>query len=190
MKSSMWYKYFENKYKSGISHTFLFHFNVRDLMDNYRYIDKYLYDEFIKQRNFSIVAFYDISRGLRFMDAGMEREFNKITENKAEPYFNSLPSKIFPYIDMALKGTKTVLFIDHVDKLIPSGDIGSMSFEERSALIWISEWSVNPKISSVGSAIFMLSDNIEDVNREIPSPPTGLSLYLWSFRGKQKEKNI
>jgi len=188
MKSSMWYKYFENKYKSGISHTFLFHFNVRDLMDNYRYIDKYLYDEFIKQRNFSIVAFYDISRGLRFMDAGMEREFNKITENKAEPYFNSLPSKIFPYIDMALKGTKTVLFIDHVDKLIPSGDIGSMSFEERSALIWISEWSVNPKISSVGSAIFMLSDNIEDVNREILKSSYRVEPILVELPGEAERK--
>lgn len=162
-----WYDDFLNKYKSGISHEFLLYFNVRDLMDNTRYIDRYLYEEFIKRRGFSIVAFYDISRGLTFLEAGMETEFNLITANEAENLLHAMPSKLFPYIDTALKSTKTVLFIDHVEKIIPSGDVGSMSLEERMALIWISEWSTNLKISTVGSTVFMLSDNIADVNREI-----------------------
>lgn len=163
----MWYNEFLNKYKAGISHEFLFYFNVRDLMDNYRYIDRYIYDEFIKSRKFSVVAFYDISRGLSFLDPGMEKEFNIITCNEAEDLMHSMPSKIFPYIDKALKNSKMALFIDHTEKIIPAGDIGSMTLEERIALIWICEWSVNPKISSVGSAIFMLADNLADVSREI-----------------------
>lgn len=163
----MWYAEFLNKYKSGISHEFLFYFNVRDLMDNYRYIDRFVFDEFIKQRNFSIVAFYDISRGLTFLDAGMEKEFNIITANEAADFMHSLPSKIFPYVDKALKNTKMAVFIDHVDKIIPSGDIGSMTLEERMALIWICEWSVNHKISSTGSSIFMLADNLADVSKEV-----------------------
>lgn len=162
-----WYEDFLNKYKSGISHEFLLYFNVRDLMDNTRYIDRYLYEEFIKRRGFSIVAFYDISRGLTFLEPGMETEFNLITANEAENLFHAMPSKLFPYIDIVLKSTKAVLFIDHVEKIIPSGDVGSMSLEERMALIWISEWSTNLKISTVGSTVFMLSDNIADVNREI-----------------------
>ena len=163
----MWYNEFLHKYKSGISHEFLFYFNVRDLVDNYRYIDRYIYDEFIKQRGFGIVAFYDISRGLTFFDAGMEKEFNIITSNEAVNFMNSMPSKIFPYIDKALKNTKMVLFIDHTEKIIPSGDIASMSMEERIALIWLCEWSVNAKISTVGSAVLMLADNLADVSREI-----------------------
>ena len=163
----MWYKEFLNKYKSGISHEFLFYFNVRDLVDNYRHIDRYIHEEFIKQRGFGIVAFYDISRGLTFLDAGMEKEFNIITSNEAVNFMNSMPSRLFPFIDKALKNTKMVLFIDHIEKIIPSGDISSMSIEERVALIWICEWSVNAKISSVGSAIFMLADNLADVSREI-----------------------
>ncbi|HHW00914.1 MAG TPA: ATP-binding protein [Clostridiaceae bacterium] len=163
----MWYEEFLNKYKAGISHEFLFYFNVRDVVDNYRYIDRYIYEEFIKQRNFSIVAFYDISRGLTFLEPGMEKEFNIITANEAAGIFHAMPSKIFQYIDMALKNTKMALFIDHVDKIIPSGNIGSLSYEERIALIWLSEWSVNTKISAVGSCIFMLSDNLVDVSREI-----------------------
>jgi transitional endoplasmic reticulum ATPase len=162
-----WYDSFLSKYKSGISHEFLFYFNVRDLVDNYRYMDRYIYEEFIKQRGFGIVAFYDISRGLTFFDAGMEKEFNIITANEAVNLMNAMPSKIFPFIDKALKNTKMVLFIDHVEKIIPSGDIASMSLEERIALIWICEWSVNAKISTVGSAILMLSDNLADVSREL-----------------------
>lgn len=163
----MWYTEFLNKYKAGISHEFLFYFNVRDLVDNHRYIDRYMYEEFIKTRGFGIIAFYDISRGLTFFDAGMEKEFNIITANAAVNVMNSTPSRIFPHIDKALKNTKMVLFIDHVDKIIPADDIAGMSMEERATLIWICEWSVNTRISTVGSAIFMLADNIADVSREI-----------------------
>ena len=162
-----WYDGFLSKYKSGISHEFLFYFNVRDLVDNYRYMDRYIYEEFIKQRGFGIIAFYDISRGLTFFDAGMEKEFNIITSNEAVNVMNAMPSRLFPFIDKALKNTKMVLFIDHVEKIIPSGDIASMSVEERVALIWICEWSVNAKISSVGSSILMLADNLADVSREL-----------------------
>ena len=164
---NFWYNGFLSKYKSGISHEFLFYFNVRDLVDNYRYMDRYIYEEFIKQRGFGIVAFYDISRGLTFLDAGMEKEFNIITSNEAVNVMNAMPSRLFPFIDKALKNTKMVLFIDHTEKMIPSGDIASMSVEERVALIWICEWSVNARISSVGSAILMLADNLADVSREL-----------------------
>ncbi len=163
----MWFNEFVNKYKSGISHQFLFYFNVRDLVDNFRHFDRYVYEEFIKPRGFSIVAFYDISRGLTFFDPGMEKEFNLITSNEAENLMNALPSRLFPHIDKALKSTKMAIFIDHVEKIIPSGDIASMSLEERSALIWICEWSANIKISSVGSTILMMADNLVDVSREV-----------------------
>lgn len=166
-RSNFWYYDFLSKYKSGISHEFLFYFNVRDLVDNYRYMDRYIYEEFVKQRGFGIIAFYDISRGLTFFDAGMEKEFNIITSNEAVNVMNAMPSRLFPFIDKALKNTKMVLFIDHVEKIIPSGDIASMSVEERVALIWICEWSVNAKISSVGSSILMLADNLADVSREL-----------------------
>ena len=163
----MWYNEFLSKYRAGISHEFLFYFNVRDVVDNHRHMDRYIYEEFIKQRGFSVVAFYDISTGLTFLEPGMEREFHKITSNEAVNLVHGLPSKIFSYIDIALKGTKMVLFINHVEKIIPAGDLGSMTLEERMALIWICEWSVNSKISTVGSAIFMLSDNLADVSREV-----------------------
>ncbi|NLV36635.1 MAG: ATP-binding protein, partial [Clostridiaceae bacterium] len=80
---------------------------------------------------------------------------------------NAMPSRLFPFIDKALKNTKMVLFIDHVEKMIPSGDIGSMTMEERIALIWICEWSSSSRISAVGSTILMLADNLADVSREI-----------------------
>lgn len=184
----MWYNEFLSKYKAGISHEFLFYFNVRDLADNYRYIDRYLYEEFIKQRGFAIIAFYDISRGLTFFDPGMEREFHKITSNEAVNLLHSLPSKIFPYIDMAMKNTKMALFIDHTEKIIPAGDIGSMSMEERMALIWICEWSVNAKVSTVGSTIFMLADNLADVSREILKSSFRIEPVLVELPGENERR--
>ena len=166
-EAEFWYDSFLSKYKSGISHEFLLYFNVRDLVDNYRNIDRYIYEEFIRQRNFGIVAFYDISRGLTFLDAGMENEFNIITSNEAVNLMNAMPSRLFPYIDKALKNTRMALFIDHVEKIIPSGDIAGMTMEERTALIWLCEWSVNARISSVGSAIMLFAGNLADVSREL-----------------------
>lgn len=184
----MWYQEFINKYKAGISHQFLFHFNVRDLIDNYRHLDRYLFEEFIKPRNFSIIAFYDISKGLTFLDPGMEKEFNIITSNEAADLLYSMPSKIFPHIDRALKNTKMALFIDHVEKIVPSGDIAGMSLEERMALIWLSEWSVNPKISAVGSAIFMLADNLADVSRELLKSSFRIEPVLVGLPGEEERR--
>ncbi len=163
----MWYQKFLNTYKAGISHEFILYFNIRDVVDNHRSIDRYIYDEFIKQRGFGIVAFYDVSKGLTFFEQGMAREFHKITSNMAVNLLNSLPSKIFPYIDMALRNTKMVLFIDHAEKIIPPGDMGSMSMEERVALIWLSEWSNDARISSVGSTIIMMANTLAEVNSEV-----------------------
>lgn len=163
----MWFDKFLNIYKAGISHEFILYFNIRDAVDNYRCIDRYMYEEFIKQRGFSIVAFYDVSRGLTFLEPGMEREFNMITSNETIGLKRVLPSKIFPYIDMALKKTKMVLFIEHAEKIIPSGDTASMSLEERMALIWLCEWSNDAKISTVGSTIIMKTNNVAEVSSEV-----------------------
>jgi len=185
----MWFEEFINKYKSGISHQFLFYFNVRDLVDNYRYFDRYIYEEFIKPRGFSIVAFYDISRGLTFLEPGMEREFNIITLNQAENLVHSLPSKLFPHLDKALKTTKMALFIDHLDKIIPSGDVASMTLEERNALIWLTEWSSDPKISSVGSTILMKADNLTDVSREVIKSSYRVEPILVELPGEKERRS-
>jgi len=185
----MWFNEFLSKYKSGISHEFLFYFNVKDIMDNSRNFFRYIDEEFIRQRNFGIVAFYDISRGLTFLEPAMEREFNKITGNEVASLFHSLPSKIFPFIDIALRSTKMALFIDHAEKIVPAGDIGSMTLEERMALIWMSEWSVNTRISAVGSTIFMLTDNIADISREFLKPSYRIEPILVELPNEADRKN-
>ncbi|MDO8686195.1 MAG: ATP-binding protein [Clostridiales bacterium] len=162
-----WFSEFTNKYKAGISHEFLFYFNVRDIIDNNRYIDRYIYEEFLKARGFTMVVTYDISRGLSFLDPGMEREFNSITANEGGKQIFSLSSRLFPHLDTLLRSTKTALIINHTEKIIPSGDVGAMSLEERMALIWLCEWSLSPKISAVGSLVMMFADNMADVNREL-----------------------
>jgi hypothetical protein len=162
-----WFNEFLNKYKAGISHEFVFHFNTKDIVDNTRLFDKYMVDEFITDRKFGIIAFYDISTGLRFWDPAMGREFRKVVDMDAPNLFDLPPSKLFPLIDIALKNTKMVLFINHAETLIPTGDIATLTTEERISLIWICEWSLNGKISAVGSTIFLMADNIADINREI-----------------------
>lgn len=163
----MWYKEFISKYKSGMSHEFLFYFNVRDYIDNKRMIHKYIFDEFILPRHFFITAYYDISTGLTFHDENSKIEFNNITMNALEGSFSGAPSKIFPFIDKALKNNKMILFINHPDKIVPNDSTSSLSFEERISLIWLCEWSVSEKISSMGGAIFLVGDNLSDINKDL-----------------------
>lgn len=184
----LWYDEFQNKYKSGISHEFLFYFNVRDAVDHHRPLDRYLYEEFLKKRDFSIVAFYDISRGLTFLEPRMEKEFHIITSNEMVDMLRAMPSRLFPHIDRALKNSKMALFINHVEKIIPSGDIASMSLEERMALIWICEWSTNSKISAVGSTILLLADNLADVSREVLKSSFRIEPVLVELPGEKERK--
>lgn len=184
----MWFDKFLSIYKAGISHEFILYFNIRDVVDNYRYIDRYIYEEFVKQRGFSIVAFYDISRGLTFLEPGMEKEFNKITSNETVGLKQVLPSRIFPHIDTALKNTKMALFIDHAEKIIPSGDVGSMSLEERMGLIWLCEWSNDAKISSVGSTIVMLANNLAEINAEVLKSSYRVEPILVELPDEEKRK--
>ena len=123
--ANQWYAEFTNKYKAGISHSFLFNFNVRDYVDNKRELDRYICDEFLRTRNFSIIAYYDISRGLSFPDAAMEREFRKIALNGAAVPLTAAPSKIFPLIDTALISTKVAVFLSHAEMIAPNGSIRS-----------------------------------------------------------------
>ncbi|PYG89016.1 SpoVK/Ycf46/Vps4 family AAA+-type ATPase [Ruminiclostridium sufflavum DSM 19573] len=186
----MWFNEFLSKYKSGISHEFLFYFNVKDMIDNTRNFFRYIDDEFIKQRNFGIVAFYDISRGLTFLEPSMEREFIKIAGNETAGLFHSLPSRIFPFIDMVLRNTKMALFVDHAEKIVPAGDIGSMTLEERMALIWLSEWSVNARISAVGSTIFMLADNLAGISHEFLKPAYRIEPVLIELPNENDRKSF
>ena len=164
-----WFTEFENLYKAGISHTFLFNFNIRDYVDNKREMERYINDEFIVKRKFTSVAFYDMSRGLTFPDAETEREFRKVALKGAPVPPSSLPSRIFPLIDAALNYSKFAIFINHSELLIPSGGSSGMSGEERSALVWLSEWSLNARVSAVGSLICMTAANIAAVAPELLS---------------------
>ena len=164
-----WFSNFVSKYKAGISHTFLFNFNVYDYVDQKRELERYIWDEFLRERKFAIIASYDIAHGLTFPDEAMEREFRKIALNGAALPPTTLPSKIFPLLDMALSRTKMVLFIKYADLLVPSGGVSGMSGEERVSLTWLCEWSLNAKISAVGSLICMTAGNIAAVSTELQS---------------------
>ena len=166
---NQWYFDFTNKYKAGISHSFLFNFNVRDYIDSKRELDRYIYDEFLRERKFAIVAYYDISRGLSFPDAAMEREFRKITLNGSPVPLTSSPSKIFPLLNDALISTKMAVFISHTEMIAPNGNASSLSGEERTALVWLCEWSINSRISATGSLICMSVGNIAEVSGELLS---------------------
>ena len=164
-----WFNEFVNTYKAGISHTFLFNFNVRDYIDSKRELDRYINDEFISKRKFSSVAYYDISRGLTFPDVQAEREFRKVALNGAPLPLTNLPSRIFPLLDIALNYSKFAVFINHTEMLVPAGSSAGMSGEERAALIWLCEWSVNARVSAVGSLICLSAGNIAGVSPELLS---------------------
>ena len=68
------------------------------------------------------------------------------------------------------------------------GDIAGMTLEERIALIWICEWSVNARISSVGSTILMLADNLADVSREVLKSSYRIEPIFVSLPGEEERR--
>ena len=147
----------------------MLYFNVRDYVDGKRELSRYVRDVFLRDRKFSVVASFDVARGLRFADDASEREFRKAATNGAPVPPTSSPSRIFPLVDAALVNTKMALFVHHTDLLAPSGGASGMGQDERAALVWLCEWSASARVSAAGGVIIMTAGNLAAVAPELLS---------------------
>lgn len=207
-KTVGWPDWYANKlvlpFRAKIASTFLLHGNIHDLMPNpdaddrvnRPYINLTEFIEYASQAC-SIVIFYNIASGIRFVNTEMEELFKKVVGIKEEDSSKSAvdaakaklsekrglprePEACLPLIEKALKSDERVaVIINSVHFLAPvSSGGGILSPQERVTIERLKNWSDDKGIKDRGSIILMITDQAGKVTSELRQSGNGVHTIL------------
>lgn len=179
--------------QSGMAHTFIFHGDTDGLVLNPNCADD-PENAYISFREFlrgvfderPIVIFYDVSSGMRFLTAEMEKEFKKICgletdDSSADPIAAAKaglaakrglpqdPNSCLPLIEKALKQTENMaVVIKSAHFIAPNpGANALLPANERVNIQTLLNWSQNQKMREAGHVILMLTDDVTKISQEL-----------------------
>jgi AAA+ superfamily predicted ATPase len=66
---------------------------------------------------------------------------------------------------------RMVLIIDYAETVVPPGDLGRYSEEDRFCLVTLSRWAVNPLFTEGDVTIILLTENLADISPRLASSP-------------------
>lgn len=82
------------------------------------------------------------------------------------------PVEALPFIEQTIKkaevqGLKVGVIIDFAETLVPNSDISMMSPDDRVILTTLIRWGRDVELATIGSPIFMITGNINDIHPAI-----------------------
>ncbi len=195
-----WAQEIRARYESGEASQFLLHGNVADL---FPFGSQHLWlSDFLTQAlcgNKKIVAYYDISQGLRFANQEMAKDFRSMLEvfwsvGGRIPGLDSIqlyaerpdlikdPRIALPILEKLIEQRdKVVLIVDHLDKIVPNSDLAFMSMDDRRNLATLQRWSVHPQLLRRDNAIILIARSLANVHRDLRSGNPLLQIVEISF---------
>jgi hypothetical protein len=192
-----WVEQLRMKFSAGVSHTFLITGNVRDLVTHRMTLDAYLAKMFLMPTEdgvqyFDMVIFYDRANGIRFPVDEMKNEFVKQIGLAAPPpqatggVFGSQPQEdrrlpsepiaAFAAIEKLLKSDRKtadnrllhcVVIIDFAESLLPAGEWGRLTEQDRHCVIKVLSWAKDAKIGNHANPIILVADTPAQINDAI-----------------------
>ncbi|MBI3953682.1 MAG: ATP-binding protein [Chloroflexi bacterium] len=195
-----WAQEFLGKLRSGVARQFLLHFNISDyfpLEGRYVTLREYL-GHLLRDQD--VVAFYNRSGGVSFMGAGAERRFralagldeDEVPAGQAQelkrlniavpaPSLPRDPSRALALFERALQAadggrpqTSLALVIEYSESLLPAGDLVTMSDEDRTHLVTLQRWALEPGVVHAGSVVVLTASNLVDVHASLRAPGSRL----------------
>lgn len=139
------------------------------------------------QQNFDLVIFYDRATGLRFPNKAMEELFKETAGLNVKASATAGvagvfgtpggvvvlprdPGSAFTLVEKVLTTERknkddgrqmhTVFIIDYAESLFPSGDMKSMSAEDRFCIVKMLNWAKDPKIGNSNNPIILIADSM------------------------------
>ncbi|MEI7988773.1 MAG: ATP-binding protein [Chloroflexota bacterium] len=180
-----WTQEMLSKYKSGIAHAFILHFNIADYVipgiDMRNYLTKLM-------ANRQMTVFYNRSEGITFGSPSMEKKFKEMLgltkPSQTDPALVALgigvadselprdPSAALPLLEKLLRMGNAndklcAIIIEYAETVCPPADMSSMSAGDRVNLVTLSRWGRDPQISASGNPIFLLAENLTDIHTSI-----------------------
>jgi len=191
-KVPAWLEEMTKKYVAGVAHMFSLYFNVGDYVEANHLLRGYLANVMSKMWNCDIVAFYNRTEGITFVEPKMRTDFIALLglneqANEAAAY---LPPSAVPGADditlpkdpvsalaylekaMQLSGTgaddkRVGVILDYVEAIAPEGDFGAMGPEDRSVVVTLQRWAKDSRMMKAGTPIILLSANQSDIHGAI-----------------------
>ncbi len=188
-----WTREFLEKYRAGIAHQFLFHFNVGDYLpteENYLTLKEFL-TELGRQR---LVIFYDISAGLQFVSPKAVEVFKKIVGKDTQGGLAGLaargqaletqknPSQVLPLLEKFFKtrenGQGAMVVIEYAETIAPAGFGGTVSSEDRVNVTTLRRWAQDKEIRERENLIILLTANIAEIADSLRAGTSGVEAIL------------
>lgn len=203
-----WPEWYANElvlpFRSKIASTFLLHGNIHDLIPNpdpddrtqRSYINLTEFIELVSQAC-SIVIFYNIASGMRFVTSEMEDLFKSVVgikeDDSAKNAIDAAKSKLsgkrglprepeacLPLIEKALKSSERVaVIINSVHFLAPASSGGGiLSPQERVNIERLKNWSDDKGMRERGSIVILATDQAGKVAPELRQSGNGVRTII------------
>jgi AAA+ superfamily predicted ATPase len=179
-----WATQLSERYYSGAFSTFVLHGNIHDLVacnSTYLPLSKFVQTTLFEKRD--IVLSYDRGGGITFATAAMQTDFRNALSGydafHGTRYSTSLPRNpdgVLNILDNYLRlrindRRKIAVIIEYAETIIPAGDIGGMSAEDRNASVILQRWAHSPLLKQADVTIVLVSENIVELNPDIVQHP-------------------
>ncbi len=188
-----WAHALRNRYLAGEASLFLLHGNVRDLHPwhsadgNTHWVDLRTYVERFLARTRDVVAYYNVSQGLRFTERGDERLFRSIVDGRRAmrggESLGRLPSttaEVIPVIEDLITDPShsSAVVIDFFEMVAPNADPAFMVHEDKANLVSLQRWSTDPSFHATDNLVILITEHLSDVSRRITASPQLGTIHL------------
>lgn len=170
-----WMQWMSKKLLSRTTSCFILYNNVRDLVPSegpdVRFVPlhDHLAETVFKDR--SAVIFYDISKGVYFLNPAMQAEFFKTIQLTQQDLIK-LPSialkaiEIFIRLSMDKKRSVAVI-MDHAETVAPATLTSASSIEDRKCLVMLKKWAHDLNYMRQQITVCLITDSLTDMNNRL-----------------------
>jgi len=195
-----WMQDFAYKYGSKTANVYILHGNIRDYLPHKSNAGEFTFtriQDYIADRIFGnegIIVFYDRSSGVVFFDHEkkgrdyqtlMEKMYPEV-EDPAE-FMSTKPEESFFYLEKYFlariskekrEQCRMVLIIDYAETIVPPGDLGRYSEEDRFCLVTLNRWAANPLFTKGEISIILLTENLADISPRLAGSPATVKVSV------------
>ena len=191
----VWAQKLAQAYYTKTVSTFLLHGAVRDLQPlgpedarTYGPLKQFLTDELFGGRNH--VLYYDRSSGIRAATPESQKDFTR-TLSAYDTMYGTDYAKVMPrdpgralqilenFLRMRLsEGQSLALIIDFAETLVPGGEMGGLSAEDRFSLATLVKWASDPQFLAGDLSIVLLVENLAEISGRISRNPYVAAIEL------------
>ncbi len=183
-----WAQDLRERYLAGESSIFLVSGNVRDVYPwqdsagNTTYVTLREFLERFLARSKELVAYYNVSEGIEFPVAGMERRFLEAVNARRKTLGRAPRGSLAQVGDEVLTtfeelitggegSPSAAVIVDYIEMLVPMGDVSFMGDRDKANLVALQRWASDPAFQESDNVVVLCTENLSDVHRRVVSSP-------------------